>query len=132
MYIPNLVETGDVLNTEQNGFSGELIVGKPHQGYEQRGLARNHQKSILPVAIRSDAFVIERNAELLRSKFPQRNGVAETDQLNQLQVGQIAGRAVHQGPDQGARLRDTSADEDAHPGFAFLDNLLRGDNFIRP
>jgi len=42
MYIPNLVETGDVLNTEQNGLSGELIVGKPHQGYEQRGpFARN-------------------------------------------------------------------------------------------
>jgi hypothetical protein len=52
MYIPNLVETGDVLNTEQNGLSGELIVGKPHQGYEQRGpFVRNHQKSILPVAI---------------------------------------------------------------------------------
>jgi hypothetical protein len=38
MYIPNLVETGDVLNTEQNGLSGELIGGKPHQGYEQRDL----------------------------------------------------------------------------------------------
>jgi hypothetical protein len=51
MYIPNLVETGDVLNTEQNGLSGELIVGKPHQGFVQRGLARNHQKSILPVTV---------------------------------------------------------------------------------
>jgi hypothetical protein len=28
-----------------------FIDSKPHQGYEQRGLARNHQKSILPVTV---------------------------------------------------------------------------------
>ena len=51
---------------------------------------------------------------LLRSEFSQGNGVAETDQLNEFQVG-------HAG-----------SDEDAHSGFDFPDHLLRADNFGLP